>query len=419
MPSPVAHDNKRILALPDDLFLRTLTTTDLETSVIDTQSSHAPLLSCWANTYPLTQHADGSWWHGSRLIVMADDSLRRGVTSLYHDLPTAGHPGVLKTCHLLAKDYWWPHMKDFVSAFVRGCATCQATKPLTTQPRIPHYPISVAHTALPFETITMDLIVKLPSSSGFDSILTITDHDCSKATLFIPCHESVTAAGIADLYVQHVFPHYGTPCKIITDRDTRFASHFPRELCRVLDIKQNISTTYHPQTNGQSERTNQWLEQYLCIFINHRQTTWHKWLPLAQYIHNTWLNSTTTKAPFDLIMGHTPRAHQPQRPSPMPSIQSQINDITALRTHAQNAISHAQHLVTKQRDKNTKFRPFTKGQKVWLEGTNLKLTHPTTKLAPRHYGPFVISRVLSPVVYQLTVPPQWKQKLLRFISFSA
>ena len=66
--------------------------------------------------------------------------------------------------------------------------------------------------------------------------------------------------------------------------------------------------------------------------------------------------------------------------------------------------------MTKQRNNNTKFRPFLQGQKVWLEGTNLKLTHPTTKLAPQHYGPFLIVRILSPVVYQLTLPPQWKQK---------
>ena len=127
-----AHNNDRVLALHDDLFLHALMVTDLDTAIINAQSSHTSLLSRWANTYPLTRQDDGSWWHGSRLVIVADDSLRWGVTSLYHDSPTAGHPGILKTCLLLAKDYWWPHMKDFVSAFIRGCATCQATKPLTT-----------------------------------------------------------------------------------------------------------------------------------------------------------------------------------------------------------------------------------------------------------------------------------------------
>ena len=269
------HDNDRVLALLDGLFLNAITTTDLDDSIIAAQATHAPLLSQWANTYSLLQHANSSWWNGSRLVDVADNSLRKGVTSLYHDSTTAGHPGVLKTCLLLAKDYWWPHMKGFVSSFIRGCATCQATKVNMSHPRVPHCPITTDRAALPFDTITMDLIVKLPLSNSFDSILTVMDHDCSKAAIFIPCHETATTFTIANLYVQHVFPHYGTPCKIITDRDTRFTSHFPKELCRILDIKQNISTAYHPETDGQSEQTNQWLEQYLRIFVDHRQTTWH------------------------------------------------------------------------------------------------------------------------------------------------
>ena len=211
------HDNDRVLALPDTLFLQAMTTTDLDAALIAAQATHAPLLSQWANTYSLQRHPDGSWWNGSHLVVVADDSLRKGVTSLYHDSPTAGHPGVLKTCLLIAKDYWWPHMKTFVTSFIQGCATCQATKANTSRPRVPHCPITTDRAALPFETVAMDLIVKLPLSNGFDSILTITDHDCSKAAIFIPCHETATASTIADLYVQHVFPHYGTPRKIITD----------------------------------------------------------------------------------------------------------------------------------------------------------------------------------------------------------
>ena len=92
----------------------------------------------------------------------------------------------------------------------------------------------------------MDFITKLPTSGGFDSILTITDMDCTKASIFIPCSESIDTEGVAQLYLLHVFPHYGIPKKIISDRDTRFTSRFGTELCRILDIKQNISTAYHP-----------------------------------------------------------------------------------------------------------------------------------------------------------------------------
>ena len=100
--------------------------------------------------------------------------------------------------------------------------------------------------ALPFETITLDFITKLPESAGSDSILTIVDHDCTKAATFIPCREEITAEETAGLYLKHVFTRYGLPSRIISDRDPRFTSKFTRELCRLLDISQNISTAYHP-----------------------------------------------------------------------------------------------------------------------------------------------------------------------------
>ena len=200
------HDNECVLALPNTLFLNAMNATDLDASLIAAQATHTSLLSCWASTYPLTQHTDGSWWNGSCLVVVADNPLRWRVTSLYHDSPTVGHPGILKTCLLLAKDYWWPHMKDFVSSFICSCATCQATKAITTHPHTPHYPITTNHAALPFENIAMDLIVKLSSSKGYDSILTITNHDSSKAAIFIPCRKSITTPDIAAIYVQHASP---------------------------------------------------------------------------------------------------------------------------------------------------------------------------------------------------------------------
>ena len=99
----------------------------------------------------------------------------------------------------------------------------------------------------------MDFIVKLPESHGFDTILMITDHDCTKASIFIPCREEIDGPGVAKLYLNHVFALYGLPRKVISNRDPRFTSSFTRKLCKQFDIQQNISSTYHPQTDGQSE----------------------------------------------------------------------------------------------------------------------------------------------------------------------
>jgi len=142
----------------------------------------------------------------------------------------------------------------------------------------PIYPITPARDALPFQTITLNFIMKLLESLGYDTILTITDHDCSKVSIFIPCKETVDSEGVAKLYVQHMVPHYGLPTKIISDCDTWFTSNFTKELCCVLGIKPNISTAYHPQTDGQSKQTNQSLEQYLRIVCGKDQHAWAEWL---------------------------------------------------------------------------------------------------------------------------------------------
>jgi len=232
-------------------------------------------------------------------------------------------------------------MRQDVSDFVKGCATCQSTKPRTNQPKPPLYPIAPEPRALPFETIALDFITKLPESEGNDTILTITDQACSKATFFIPCRETIDAEGVANLYAQKVFPHYGVPKKVISDRDTRFMAKFTKELCQILQIQQNISSAYHPQTDGQSERTNQWVEQFLRIYTNGTQTDWSNWLPIAQYTHNAWPSDTTKKTPFELIMGFTPRAHQALRTQEMPKLAEWSAHIDKLRWEAQTAIKKA------------------------------------------------------------------------------
>ncbi len=273
-----------------------------------------------------------------------------------------------------------------------------------TRPKPPQYPITTNSEAQPFEIIALDFITKLPPSGGYDSILTITNHDCSKGSLFIPCKETIDAIGVAELYTTHVFPHYGLPQKVISNQDPQFMATAMQELCRNLKIRQNISTAYHLQTDGQSERMNQWLEQYLRIFGNGAQMDRAKWLLLAQYTHNAWPSAATGKAPFELIMGHIPYAHTGKTHSLAPAIDSRLAQTKAMRQAAQQAITHAQQLTIRA----MKYKPFKEKQKVWLEATNLKTTHPTAKLSPRRYGPFEITKKLSHMVYQLRIPQQWK-----------
>jgi len=151
----------------------------------------------------------------------------------------------------------------------------------------------------------MDLITGLPKSQGHDAILTIVDHGCSRVAIFLPCSTTITGAGIAQLYLENLYHWFGLPQKIISDRDPRFTSHFAKELTKGLAINQNLSMAFHPQTDGLSEWTNQWVEQYLHL-IAANQNEWSKWLPMATTVHNNSQNSTTGFAPNELLIGWEP-----------------------------------------------------------------------------------------------------------------
>jgi Integrase zinc binding domain/Chromo (CHRromatin Organisation MOdifier) domain len=403
-------DNQDITILPPHLFIHTSTISDLKQLVLDAQLTNPTLLHLWASHFNLTE-TDSAWYHGSALVVVEDNELRREVSSLYHDHHLAGHPGISKTLDLLTRDYWWLTVKDFVMSYIKGCAVCQSSKANTVRPRAPPFPIMPATEAMPFETVAMDLIMDLPMSDGFDAIFTITDHDTTKATVFIPCNKTIDVLGAAQLYTKHVFPYYRAPKRIISDRDPHFTAQLAKELCCLLDIKQNISTTYHPQTDGQSEHLNQWLEQYIQIYTNYQQTDWTAWLLLAQYVHNSWTSSTTKKTPFNLLMGYMLRLHVSTSQSPIPEVTNRCDRLLMACTTVLIAIRNAQQVLLKHvlRKKGQRhFHPFVVGQKVWLEGTNLKTSHPTKKFAPKQYGPFPITDVILPMVYCLTLPPSWK-----------
>jgi len=241
-------DNKDVLVWTDKYFCKQHTAIrvfnsdsiddELDTRVFQAQKEHQLELKWMATAHNLTidpEH-ENTWRHGTALVVVADNVLRRGVITLFHDHKASGHPGITKTLQLISPYYWWPNMKAFIMEYIRGCATCQMSKVNTNPGHPPLFPITPAENTLPFETIAMDFITKLPPSGGHDTILTITDTDCSKASIFIPCKEAINSEGVAQLLLIHMVPHYGVSKKIISDRDTRFTSKFVTELCRLLDI---------------------------------------------------------------------------------------------------------------------------------------------------------------------------------------
>jgi hypothetical protein len=198
-----------------------------------------------------------------------------------------------------------------------------------------------------------------------------------------------------------VYRWFGLPRKIISDRDPRFTSHFGRALAKELGIQQNLSTAFHPQTDGLSEQKNQWIEQYLRL-ITANQEEWSNWLPLATLAHNNTANSTTGFAPSQLLVGWEPRMTLEQAELSNNQTVEQIT--TSLRNNRILAIQALNRTANKNPIPDARWK---QGQMVWLEAKNLSLPYGTIKLAPRRHGPFHIIKVVSPVAYQLELPLQW------------
>jgi len=146
--------------------------------------------------------------------------------ALVHDHPTAGHPGRDETIRKAIQVYSWVGMCQWISKYVKGCTNCQQNKIITHRKKVPLYCITTNENALPFQQIAMDLITGLPQQHRYNAILTIIDHGCSRAAIFLPCTNTIMGPGIAQLYLDHVYQWFGLPSQMISDRDPWFTSHF-------------------------------------------------------------------------------------------------------------------------------------------------------------------------------------------------
>ena len=221
-------DNQNVVVLPEQLFIRRGTISYIPD---EPPQQDEGIVRQWAGTHNLKKK-NGEWWKGQCKVITGGEEEGHKIIQAYHDLPAYSHPGINQTRRdLVSKYYWWPQLSQNIQDYVKGCADCQRNKVNTHPKKAPLSPITPKQEALPFQTIAMDFIVKLPESEGFDSILTITDHDCTKMLIAIPCRETINGEGVAELFLRQIFPRFRLPSKIISDRDPRFISKFIKELC--------------------------------------------------------------------------------------------------------------------------------------------------------------------------------------------
>jgi len=250
------------------------------------------------------REVDSIMYKEGKVYVPKDEKLRAEIIRLHHDMPIGGHGGQWKTVELVTRNFWWPGITKEMKRYVEGCDTCQCNKNRTEQPAGKLMPNSILEK--PWTHISADFITKLPLAQGYDSILVVVDR-LTKMVHFISTTEKTSAEGLARLFRDNVWKLHGLPESIISDRGLQFAAGLMKELNRMLGIKSKLSTAFHPQTDRQTERVNQELEQYLRMFIDHRQEQWPEWLGTAEFAYNNKAHSSTKISPFKANYGQDPR----------------------------------------------------------------------------------------------------------------
>ena len=202
--------------------------------------------------------------------------------------------------------------------------------------------------------------------------------------------------------MNHVYKWYGLPMKIISDRDPRFTLHFGRSITWRLGIEQNLSTVFHPQTDGLSEQKNQWVEQYLWLVTSMFSEAWTDWILIATAIHNNRRNATTKLSPNQILLGYkTKLIPTGTGESTNETMEQRLETMIEKRLAAIDAIKRM------AKTRAPILSQYKIGNQVWLKATHLKLQHQKTKLAPKRYGPFRVLKEISPIAYKIQLPVSW------------
>jgi RNase H-like domain found in reverse transcriptase/Reverse transcriptase (RNA-dependent DNA polymerase)/Integrase zinc binding domain len=245
----------------------------------------------------------------TRGCIYVPPGLRNDILQLVHDDPLSAHFGTGKTLALLCRSFWWPKATDYVKEYIKSCEVCQRTKSKRHRPYGELLPLPIPNKK--FEEITMDFITDLPpskDSSGnvCDSLFVVVDR-LTKMAKYIPCLKTINADELAQVYLDRVvLDDWGVPKGIVSDRGPVFTSAFWSTFCFLLATRRRLSTAFHPQTDGQTERQNQSVEHYFRVYCNQVQDDWAAKAPRAQFAYNVSLHSTIGKSPWEAAYNSYP-----------------------------------------------------------------------------------------------------------------
>lgn len=300
-------------------------------------------------------------------------------------------------------------MQEDIMRYVRSCDACQRNKPVQQAPAGLLQPLSIPDE--PWADISMDLITHLPrSQSGFDAIVVFVDR-LSKMFHAVATQTTCTAPELARIMLREVARHHGLPRSIVSDRDPRFIAHFWQSLWAMLRTNLNMSTSYHAQTDGQTERANRTLEDALRAYVSSQQDDWDELLPLMEMAYNNSIQASTGFSPFYLSNGRDmptclSRAMQRDDSShSAPAAEELLRRWEEALSIAKDHIHKAQERQRKYADEHRRHVTFQVADQVLLSTENLRERMVgAPKLMERFIGPFAVKRVISPTAYELDLP---------------
>jgi len=352
-------------------------------------------------------------------IRVAEDQ-EKDVIKALHDNPVSGHPGIEKTLEQIRRRYMFPDMKKKVTRYIARCEQCQKNKH-SRHAKYGTIQFSDPPTK-PWEEVTMDFVTDLPVSEDhatktkYNGILVVVDR-LTKYSHFIPYRTNFTAPQVASLVIDRCIRHHGIPRRFITDRDKIFTSNFWKTVINEMGIKHSMSTAFHPQTDGQTERINQNIEIYLRHYLDWEQENWVSLLPIAQLALNNHISSTTKVTPFFANYGRHPDLFR----DPIPGIKSlegqkAVKHMQGLYQKCETNIRNMQQNIMIHENENRKNPQLKEGDRVFVLTKNFGTKRNSKKLDAVKVGPFLITKQTSPVNYKVALPADTRKHQVFHIS---
>jgi len=345
---------------------------------------------------------------GERLHLTTDEEKAKALWEC-HDSPMAGHFGVKKTLEKVRRKYDWEGLRKDVEAYCNDCLKCRRSVTARHRPYGLLHPLPAPEG--PWCDVTMDFITELPPSKYmgqvYDSILVVVDK-LTKMSHYIPAKANWSAQELAMVWIREVVRLHGTPKNIISDRGPIMNSKFWDSFCHYLGTQRVLSSAYHPETDGQTERQNQTLEQYLRCYCCLEQDDWALWLPVAEFAYNDSLNATIGTTPFRAYHGADPRAPDwpgmPLGDGESPLANGVAAKTLALQSECRKKIEAANAYQKRYSDKRRKHISLRIGDKVLISNRHMRSTRPKKKLDWKYVGPGTIMAQIGAEAYRVDLP---------------